>query len=154
MSARGRALAATARPWAGVVVLATGFLVMINALVQYALANNARRAMDFAFTGGAAGVALVVVGAALALVEEERRSAAADAAADERLAARLTAMADGVRGGGVTSLRTLPEVVVASRWSYHDPSCAFARTDDAVELPLDEARSGRTACRLCLRELA
>jgi hypothetical protein len=127
---------------------------MASSLVQYLLARNGRRRMDFALSGGFVGVGLVVLGVVILLVER------AWLAADEEERSQRAFIASRASGGASVAagavLTVVPSVLVASANSYHRPDCLLAAGRDGLEaVDADEAQArGLSACRLCLKELA
>lgn len=137
----------------GLAVIGTAYVVLASGLVQYLLANNARRRMDVAISGGAAGIGLLVVGGVILLAERAVAYADARDRDDATFLDRLTTI--GAAAGG-PALVALPDVVLASEHSYHRPGCLLVegRAADLAEISLPDAiASGRSACRLCLKGL-
>jgi hypothetical protein len=134
----------------GLVIVAAGYAVMASALVQYLLAVNMRRRMDFAISGGFAGVGLVVLGVVVLLVERAVLGVEEEAREQRALAASLSAGASAASSAVVAAL---PDVVVASANSYHRADCLLVEGRDELEQVSVDVARGRSlsACRLCLR---
>jgi hypothetical protein len=135
----------------GLLVVAAGYVVVASALLQFLVAKNMRRRMDFAISGGSVGVGLVVLGIVVVLVE--RAWLAAD---DEDRARRSFLAALRLRGAAAADhapLAAVPDLVVASANSCHRPDCLLVAGREGVEeLPLADALGrGLSACRLCLK---
>ncbi|HZQ26513.1 MAG TPA: hypothetical protein VFA94_02335 [Acidimicrobiales bacterium] len=136
----------------GLLVLAAGYIVMTSALLQFLLARNMRRRMDFAISGGTIGVGLVVLGVVIVLVERAWLAADGEEQARRSFLAGLQTRAAAASGAGA-ALAAVPDLVVASANSCHRPDCLLVAGRDGVEeLPLADALGrGLSACRLCLK---
>lgn len=132
-------------------VIALGYLVMAQALIQFLLARNVERRMDFAISGGAIGICLVLLGSAALLAESAHRHLQAEEQAVLELALRVrqTLTRPDPAGAG---LERMPDVVVCTEYSFHRADCLLVEhADDLVERPAAKAQAAQlSACRLCL----
>jgi hypothetical protein len=143
----------------GLLLLVAGFAVVGESFVQFLLAKNVARQMDFAVSGAAVGLGFVVIGGVVLVTEHGMADVLDEVDGNRLLAGRLRAIAGAsgapVAGPAGAQLTAVPSVVQCSQYSYHRADCMLIEgRADLVELPYDEARgSARTPCDLCLRGL-
>lgn len=118
-----------------------------------------RAQIPWLISGGALGLALVVVGAALMVTQAHRADRA-------RLEAQLQELNDALRGSGPAGApaRTAPSapvtarsagadqgLVVAGASSYHSPGCRLVEGREDLERlsPAEAAGRGLKPCRIC-----
>lgn len=132
-------------------VIALGYLAMAQALVQFLLARNVERRMDFAISGGAIGICLVLLGSAALLAESAHRNLQAEEQAVLELALRIREKLKRSDPGGA-GLERMPDVVVCTEYSFHRRDCLLVEdAEDLVERPAAKAQAAQlSACRLCL----
>lgn len=132
-------------------VIALGYLVMAQALVQFLLARNVERRMDFAISGGAIGISLVLLGSVALLAESAHRNLQAEEQAVLELALRVRQKLTRSESADAGHER-LPDVVVCTEYSFHRADCLLVEdAEDLVERPSAKAQAAElSACRLCL----
>ena len=112
--------------------------------------------IPYLLSGGALGLALVIVGMGLVVVQNSRRDRSLLETQLRELngaVARLTAAIGGLGAlnGGPTSLPAAgPEHVVIGRSSFHRPECRLVQGKDMSEATADAAMAeGLSPCRIC-----
>jgi hypothetical protein len=136
-------------------------------LLLIGLAWNGAAGLDFVsgqipylLSGGALGLALIVLGGVLVVVQSNRRDRVLLEAQLRELNTAITRLASAVGGGGLGAVNgggRRPAVAVSSeptvavgRTSFHRPECRMAQGKGlplmSVDAALDE---GLTPCRIC-----
>lgn len=135
-------------------IIALGYLVMAQSLIQFLLARNVERRMDFAITGGVIGICLVLVGSVALLAESAHQNVQTEEQASLALALRIreTLTRTDTVGSG---LALVPDTVACTDRSFHRADCLLIeQREDLVERPLAKAHQAQLSpCRLCLGEL-
>jgi hypothetical protein len=129
-------------------------------LLFIGLAWNGAASVDFVqgqvpylLSGGAFGLALVVLGAALVIVQNSRRDRALLQAQLEdlnRSLGRLATALGSTNGNGSGAIKAPGEDVVMGRTSYHRPDCRLVEGKDLPtgSVAMAEAES-LAPCRIC-----
>jgi hypothetical protein len=130
----------------GVLLALLGFLVLFFGWNGAASKDYVPAQFPYLISGGAVGVAIVVLGATLILVQNQRADLARLEAVLERMASTLERQA--AREADPASLEGY---VVAGSTTYHRPECALpeARTEAHLVPLADVPRSGLQPCRVC-----
>jgi hypothetical protein len=132
-------------------------------LLAIGLAWNGAAGIDFVsgqvpylLSGGAFGLALVMIGLSLVVIQNSRRDRALIEAqlsdlnnAINRLANAVGAgMGGGGNGSAVAALG--PGMVVVGASSYHRPDCRLAQGKDLAIMPIEAAQAeSLSPCRIC-----
>ena len=133
----------------GLLFVAIGFAVL--GFGWHGTAKNALldKQVPYLVSGGAAGVAFVLLGSVLLLIAQIRGERLK---LGEQLEQLGTAMAKIPLGtAGVAATTSTNGLVVAGRSTYHRPDCRLVEgKGDLDRLPIEAARStGLSACRVC-----
>lgn len=137
-----------ATTYVGVIMLATGFLLIVLGWNGAASFDTAQQQLPYVISGGLGGLALVGAGLALLVVQELRRTTM-------MLSQKLDEVADAGAGagatGGPTAVPDSGDAVIAGRTTYHRPTCHLVegRQDLQVMAPSTAADRGLAACRIC-----
>lgn len=132
----------------GIVFL--GFLAMFLGWNGAANIDFVSGQIPYLISGGAIGLAMVLVGLSMTFVQNSRREHAVLSKRLEDLVETLTLSNDvGAAGGSV--IRAPKGSVVAGASSYHSPDCRLAQgRGDAEVISIDEAEDrGLKPCRIC-----
>ena len=133
----------------GIGLCLLGFVVIFFGWNGAASQDYAPGQLPYLISGGAAGLAVVVMGAAMIIVQNQR----ADRARLEAVLERLAAAAE--RGTGhqaaATGAGSLGGYVVAGGSSYHRLDCQLPEARDEAHLvPLEDVAGSRLEpCRAC-----
>ena len=143
-----------------------GLLCIGLGLLLIGLAWNGAAGLDFVsgqvpylLSGGALGLALVVLGGTLVVVQSNRRDRVLLEAQLRELNAAISRLASAVGGGGMGAVNggarrpstaaAEPKVAVG-RTSFHRPDCRMAEGKGLPLMTVDAALDeGLTPCRIC-----
>lgn len=147
---------------ASLAFIAVGFVAIAKAWDGAASVDFAQGQIPYLISGGAAGLALIIIGVALMMFEMGRRDRLhLDARLDSLTKAIETLAAANGNGSGPSSAKAAAEasangLFVAGASSYHRPDCRLVTGKDKQEfLSLDEvAERGLAPCRVCSPQVA
>lgn len=133
----------------GLVFVAIGFAVL--GFGWHGTAKNALidKQIPYLVSGGAAGVAFVLLGVGLLVMAHIRGERLKLGEQLEQLGTTLAKIP--TAGGATSDSASSNGLVVAGRSTYHRPGCRLVEgKGDLDRIPIDAARStGLTACRVC-----
>ncbi len=135
----------------GIMLCLLGFLVIFFGWNGAASQDYVPAQFPYLISGGAAGIAVVVIGAAMIIVQNQRADRARIEAVLERLASIAERQGSGPGAGGAPQVGGMHGYVVAGEASYHRLDCQLPEASTEAHLvPLEDIPASRLEpCRVC-----